>query len=204
MLKTELTVKEYYSLENSYIKKIETKEAITENSTSIIYEDPSFELHKLFEDYLIRFINSIRKFLKVSSFIVDKEFRNHGKFVNHILSKLSPQSKNYEALQNIAVSLKEVIDYRNQIEHEELNIERFKIFQENNDFGISLPKLKNKDEYLRDYMERTIYQLFNYFEDMIALLLKSIYKGPGEIVALPKEEWDKHKGFKYIIDLSKK
>jgi len=203
MLKTELTVKEYFKIENDYIKRIETKEAIIENNTSIIYEDPSFELHKIFEDFLIRSIISIRKFLRVASYIIEVEYKDHRKFVNYIQSKLSVDSHNHKVLGDVAQIIKNIFDFRNLIEHEQLEVERFKIFQNNDNLGVSLPKIKGKDEYLRDYMYGTIHQLFNYFEDMIALLLKSIYRGLGEIIALPEDKWEENKGFKYKIDLSK-
>lgn len=204
LLKVEQTVNDYIKMEEDSINKINSPEGIKYQKNGFSYDDPTLKLREIFEEFLIKSVVSIRKFTKVCSYILNKDFVSHKALYKYLVANLKPESSFYKWIANSSESVKEIYNLRGLVEHEELKIDKFDVAIEENKIKINLPKISDTELTLREYMQGELKFLFNYFEHMIAKLLSIIYSGFGKIVALNDEEMSKNRNFKYIIDFNAK
>ncbi|MFA6979489.1 MAG: hypothetical protein WC209_09215 [Ignavibacteriaceae bacterium] len=202
LLKIEKSVNNYTKAEDAIILKINSPDGIKYQKNGFLYDDPTIELNEKFEDFLIKSVVSIRKFVKVCSYIINKNFDGHKALYKYISNNFKPETSFYKWFEVRSRLVKEIYDLRGLVEHEELKIDKFEVKIIENRITIILPKIAGTELVLREYMQGGLKFLFDYYEHMIAQLLSTIYKGYGKIIILQKEQMSNNRNFKYIIDFN--
>lgn len=204
LLKVEQSVNEYVKTEKDAIEIVNSPNGIKYQKNGFSYDDPTLVLHEKFENFLIKSVVSIRKFVNICSFILNEDFKSHLALYKYLTTILKTESSFYKWFDERSKCIKEIYDLRGLAEHEELKIDRFDIEIVENNIKINLPKIANTELKLREYTQDGLKFLFNYYEYMIAQLLSIIYKGFGRIVKIEKDEMSKNNNYKYIIDFNAK
>lgn len=204
MLNVEKYSKEYSELEGISINKVNSSDGIKYQKNGFSYDDPSMQLHELFNNFLIKCVISIRKFVKVGSYILDIKFNGHKDLSKYIIKTFNPETHFYKWFEERGKYIKEIYDLRGLAEHEELKLSHFEVELIDKKVKIILPKISDTEVLIKEYIESCMKFLFNYFEHSIAQFLTFIYNGYGMIRVLSEEEMRNHRNFKYIIDLNVK
>lgn len=202
LLKAEKYFKKYNEVLNEAVNNIKSGIGFKIDKIAIQYDDPSLELQRLFEEFLIRCVITIRRIKRIAEIILDENLKDHKTF-NKRLDELFANDNNYmKMLKEDRVWVKELIDIRGMVEHEELEITNFSVtVGEDGKINIYAPSLKKKKCAVVKYMEVILYNVFSYCEDFTAMLLSLKCNDMCRIVQLPEKLWPEHRGFKYILDL---
>ena len=203
LIMAEESKKQYLEKENDAIRTVVQPDGVTFQRHGYSFDDPTFELKKHFETFLIRCVIAIRKTVKLAEEILGVEFEGPRQLKNYLLNNLPPDSPYIKMIQEDSVWIKQLYDLRGKAEHDSLFIEDFDVLvKENQKLQIKLPYLPmvNKAT-LREYMDVTFENTFTYCEDIVAMLLNMKCDEKIQIVLLPENLRPKHRNFRYVVDL---
>jgi len=205
MLKAEEAKISYLQQENLAIQKILSKNGIKFQRNAILYDDPTEDLKKKFEDFLVNSVISIRKVVKIADIVFNKNFGDGvgslAKYLSSLFDKKSPEIK---MIEEDTLWVKELFDLRRLVEHDELELKPFNIsFKPNGNLHIYIPHLPNGKASVREYIEITLENCLTFCEDIIALLLNTRCLKGIKIVLIPEDKRSDFGNFKYTILLKK-
>lgn len=197
--------KNYINLEYNSYKNIMSREGVKFQPIAFEYEDPTFELVRYFESFVIRAIIALRRTIKLAEIIFDKEFGGSKDFLKYIKdnkNNLYQGTMILSMLEEDKTWYKELYDIRGNVEHSDLDILKFDVTIENDNKPIvSLPQFQEKG-LLRDYMKITLQNVFTHCEDVTAFLLSTKCSNSAVIVQLSPEQQPHNSGFRYVLDLN--
>ena len=207
MAKLEMLLLKYQGIKNSTVKKLE-KGQYKKSYNSIEWEDPTFELHDCFSEFLIQASIALRYKTRFSMIIFNtNELKDHKKRNKRILDELNLKKsiigEEYhkcclDMINDDINWLKELIDFRNQTEHVEdemLDITDFKLITHDKDIqGAVFPGLTLNKKFVHTYMEETFYNVFTHIEDFFAMLLNLFCNGPLRVIKVLNQEDNCKKG----------
>lgn len=203
MLKAEEAKFNYLQKENVAIQKILSKDGIKFQHNAFIYEDPTEELKKRFEDFLVNSVISIRKVIKISEIIFYKNFDDGaGKLAKFLCNLFDKQSPVVKMIEEDTPWVIELFDLRRAVEHDELKLKPFNIsLQLEKKVHISILRLPDNKASVREYIEVTLENCLTFCEDIIAIMLNTKCLKGIQIVQIPEDVRPTLNNFKYTIVL---
>jgi hypothetical protein len=179
------------------------------NIADIEYDDPSFLLRKIFEDFMIRSQFVIRYRNKLCMVVFNDNKFDEGKYRREKIMTLLNNKRKILG-DSLFYSYKQIINddkdwltiltqTRDKIEHVEnhrLEISNFKIYKENCDIKIKLPVCLEYNKRCDKFMNIMFFNLYTYIEDFISMILNLFSDGRwiinlfnDEDYKRPREEW---------------
>lgn len=205
LLKAEESKNAYLAEENQAIQKVKSREGVYFQSHAFSYEDPTENLKKHFENFLIRCVIAIRKVVKIAETVFFKKFGGPKDLKKHLKTLFSESSPELKMIEEDSVWIKELYDLRGKVEHDELVIEPFDIAISNNGRPlIKIPRLSTSGAAIREYLDVTLENCFTLCEDMTAMFLNTKCSKEVQIVLVPENLRSRYRDFKYILDLKGK
>jgi len=202
LLKAEESKNAYIKIEDQAIQKIKSKNGVRFQRYAFSYEDPTENLKKHFEDFLIRCVIAIRRVVKIAEVVFDKSFDGPRGLKKHLKTLFPESSDEMKMIEDDSVWIKRLYDLRGKAEHDELVIERFDVIisSERNPL-IKIPRLVDNGAPIREYIKVTLENCFTFCEDMIAMFLNTKCSKEVQIVLLPENLRPKYRNFKYVLYL---
>ncbi len=207
-----LELKHLYDYFGTYGRKLNTSLEIIQEQikktkytkNGIEFKNPSMELKKLFEEFIIKSVIVIRKLVNILGKIYDTDVKKieWKQFEDFFKKTYWEASQEYVFAKDTARLLLEIYLVRKMVEHESLEFHRLQL----SDNKIELPSFSLHDKDIKidkmelwKYMKRCFEGLFHISENMIAIALN--YKAPNNIWIYTlseedKKEW-KFKDFEY-------
>ncbi|CCU79056.1 hypothetical protein HSACCH_01058 [Halanaerobium saccharolyticum subsp. saccharolyticum DSM 6643] len=202
LIKAQELFNNYLEKQNKTIKEIIDNENFKIQDNIIQYDDPSYELNKYFEDFLIRNVIALRKTIKIAECVFDQEFDGPKDLLKHLQEVFVDKEEYIKMLEEDSKWFKELYDFRGEVEHSKLEITNFELFLDKNDKPLVKKQiLVDKNCTLEKYMDVTLYNVFSYCEDFTAMLLKLHCSEKVRIIQIPEEQRKNNKNFKYTFDL---
>lgn len=189
MLKAEEAKISYLQQEDMAIQKILSKNGIKFQQNAISYDDPTEDLKKKFEDFLVNCIISIRKIVKIADIIFNKYFEDCvgslAKYLRRLFDKGSPEVR---MIEEDTPWVKKLFELRESVEHDELGLTPFNIsLHPDGGVQISIPRLPDEKACIREYIEVTLENCLTFCEDFIALLLNTKCLEGVQIILIPED-----------------
>lgn len=204
LLKAQELMNKYLELQNKNIKEIIEGNGIKIQTNVIQYNDPSYELSKYFEDFLIRCVIVLRKTIKIAESIFNQSFEGPKELLKHLNKVFAKEEDCIKMLKEDQVWYKELYDVRGEVEHSKINISNFEaLLDKNNNPLVKKQILVDKNCTVEEYMSVTLYNVFTYCEDFTIMLLKLHCSDIAVIVQIPEDQREKYRNFKYKFDLKK-
>jgi hypothetical protein len=202
LIKAEESKNAYMTVENQAIQRVMSKEGVQFQPHAFSYEDPTENLKKHFEDFLIRCVICIRKVVKIAEVVFLKSFDGPKDLKRHLSTLFPDSSSEIKMIEEDSVWIKELYDLRGKVEHDELVIAPFDIAISNDGKPlIKIPRLLPSGAPIREYLKITLENCFTFVEDMTAMLLNTCCSKEVQIVLAPDNLRPNYRGFKYVLDL---
>lgn len=200
MLRTEEALHHYAELEDTALKRL--AEVKNEHDRVYSFDDPTLELTKHFENFLIHAVIGVRDTCKMASAITGEKITGPKDLITSLARVFTADTAVLEWLEDNKNWGKQLFDLRALSEHGGLDVQRFDVIGFKDDAPVvRLPQLATPYITLREYLNQTWPRLFFYCEDTVALLLSTKCKFPGVIVDLPENQWESRGGRRYVIEL---
>lgn len=202
LIKAEESKSAYVTVENQAIQKVMSQEGVQFQPHAFSYEDPTENLKKYFEDFLIRCVIAVRKVVKIAEIVFLKSFDGPKALKKHLRTLFPDSSPEIKMIEKDSVWIKELYDLRGKTEHDELVIELFDVTISNDGRPlIKIPRLPSNGAKIRKYLEVTLENCFTFCEDMTAMLLNTRCSKQVQIVLVPECLRPRYRDFKYVLDL---
>jgi hypothetical protein len=202
LLKAEESKNAYMTAEELAIQKIISQEGVQFQPHAFSYEDPTENLKKHFEDFLIRCVIAIRKIVKIAEVVFSRKFKGLKALKKHLKTLFRDSTSEIRMIEEDSVWIKELYNLRGMAEHDDLVISPFDIAISNDGKRvIRIPRLLPSGFPIREYLRITLENCFTFCEDMTAMLLNTCCSEEAQIALVPENLRPKHRGFKYILDL---
>lgn len=202
LLKAEESVKSYLAVEDAAIAKIASPGGVQHQTHAFSFEDPTLVLKKHLEDFLFRAVIVIRRTFKIASIVFNKEIKGPEGLKKELNNRLPKDSVHRKWIEEDSGWMKDLYDLRGKAEHQVLEMSEFTVFSvEGEKPKIKLPEIKKPSGCVRQYISVTLHNIFEYVEDMTALLLNQECDSRVEIIQLPENERLAHKNYRYIVFL---
>ena len=165
----------YLTMEKEAIERLETQKGVKILPHGFRYDDPTEDLKKHTEDFLIRCVIALRKIVRVGEIIFDRKFRdNPNNLKKHLSTMFSNSSNEKKMIEHYSMSIAELYGLRGASEHTDLEFLPFEFdIAEDKSSLIKLPRLllKRKMVIVRRYLEDAFKNCFGFCEDITALCL---------------------------------
>lgn len=202
LIKAEESKNAYMTVENQAIQRIMSEKGVQFQSHAFSYEDPTENLKKHFEDFLIRCVIAIRKVVKIAEAVFLKSFdgpKNLKKYLRTLFPDSSPEIK---VIEEDSVWIKKLYDLRGKAEHDELAIESFDVaISDDGRPLIKILRFPSSGVTIREYLEAILENCFTFCEDMTVILLNTRCSKEVQIVLVPENLRPRYRDFKYVLDL---
>jgi len=202
LIKAEESKNAYMTVENQAIQRIMSQKRVQFQPHAFSYEDPTENLKKHFEDFLIRCVIAIRKVVKIAEVVFLKSFdgpKNLKKYLKTLFPDSSPEIK---VIEEDSVWIKKLYDLRGKAEHDELAIESFDVaIPDDGRPLIKILRFPSSGVTIREYLEVILENCFTFCEDMTVILLNTRCSKKVQIVLIPENLRPRYRDFKYVLDL---
>lgn len=202
LLKAEESKNNFLILESQATKRILFQGGISFQTHAFSYDDPTEDLRKHFEDFLIRSVIAIRKVVKIAEVIFSKTFKgpeNLKKYLKSVFHDMSPEMK---MVDEDSIWMKELYNLRGEAEHDQLGLEPFELEILPDGKPLIKPmRLSRNGVPISEYLEVTLDNCFTFCEDMTVMFLNTKCTEMVQIVLIPENLRSKYRDFKYMVDL---
>lgn len=200
LISAEESFHSYINLENSEIESISNGNYVR-TSNSIQYDDPTIQLVKFFEMFVMRCVIALRRTIKIAELVLNMKFDGPKKLLSHLKNRFENDKEYLRMLDEDTEWYVELYDIRGAVEHSEININKFEVDIYDERIAIRIPELAEKRVTLREYMDVTLYNVCSYCEDFIAMIFSLVCFDLVRIIKLQDDDMKDHRNFRYIIYL---
>lgn len=166
----------------------------------VLADNPNAEIRRHFEEGLIRAGVAIRRFRKAAGLIAQQEFKKGDSIYKHVKASLEPGDPNLVWIETDNVRLREIMDIRGLVEHDELEVESFDVTDELTAKPQFLPQ-RFKGENVVSVLDRIAADLAGMMEDTIALLIQQQLPERVFVRQLSELESKLRNGARYTLDI---
>lgn len=201
-IKLEKFLLNYFKIVNETFKKLKSGTAVTYTHNTAQWDNPSYQLHDIFRDFLMTCAIILRYRTKISKLAFNdsklEEHKYFRKFINEQLESKKEKLGEEAFLATVNMLnedrgwLSELIRFRDQAEHvenETLQLTDFSFtFKTPNDMLVTPPMLAAVNKSCRNYMAETFYNLYTFMEDFIAMIFNLLCIEHVEIIKVKNDE----------------
>jgi len=200
LLKAEKLKNSYLLVENEAISNISSGKSIEFQKNAIIFDDPTTNLKRLFEDFLTNCVIAIRKIIKISEIILDVKIEGPGELRKQLEREFSNDKKILKMIDEDSEWVMELYSFRTAVEHDELEMVPFKVNMSGKKKVLTkIPRIPTKKATVREYLGVTLDNCFTFCEDLVFLLFRQICTPGVKIILVPKSQRKKYRNFKYVL-----
>jgi hypothetical protein len=199
---------DYIESENAAVSHYEEADGIARQKNAMVYKNPTLFLKDTAEEIIIRIVIAYRKLPEVISTVRGKTFRPGKTFISDLAELLPadhPDRKSFDYDNNW---IKELYDFRGDIEHERWEILPFDVHQGAEGMRCKVDRCqvlahsqgKNPIS-LADYLNVTLYNMVTFVEETVVLAMVDQMRYSARIVSLPETERPKRNYYRFVADL---
>lgn len=201
LLHCEEIMQNHIKLENDTIDILLNKGGLIQENSTIKFDDPTYELIKHFENFLIRSVIALRRTIRIAEICFNQKFDGPKNLLKYLRKALPQDHPDLVMFEKDEGWYKELYDIRGKVEHSCIEINKFDVEIIDNNAMILLPTLKEKGCLLRDFMKVTLQNVFTYSEDFTAIMFGIICIDNIVIVQVPDNKLEEYRNFKYVATL---